>query len=165
MPKSKADYIWAESMATEVLEQFNIDSAPVPVESIAEKLGLQVLLATFSSDDIAGFLQISPDKRIVVNRSHAPTRRAFTIAHECGHFVLHSQELVDNPDIGVLFRRPIGGETDPIEQEANCFAANLLVPERLLARHYEYQPYSEIAALFGVSEEVIKYRLRRTGRE
>jgi Zn-dependent peptidase ImmA (M78 family) len=66
--------------------------------------------------------------------------------------------------MGVVYRQPIGGETDPMEQEANGFAANLLVPEFLLRRYYHWAPEEEAAAIFGVSAEVMRYRLQRTAR-
>ncbi len=165
MVRGQANYSYAESMAIETLDLCNVTEPPVPVEKIAGKLGYPVFLATFPDDEVAGFLEIGNQKRIVVNASHAPTRRAFTIAHEIGHAQLHAKELADDPDIAVLYRRPIGGETDPIEQEANYFAANLLVPEHLLSKFYNYDVSdSQNAAVFGVSLEVLTHRLRSTGR-
>jgi len=83
-------------------------------------------------------LSLETDKEIVVNRVHPPVRRALTIAHEIGHLVLHASALAKNPDIGVLYRRSLVGEKDLIEQEGNCFAANLLVLEFMLAKLYRY---------------------------
>jgi Zn-dependent peptidase ImmA (M78 family) len=59
------------------------------------------------------------------------TVRRFTGAHELGHLVLHPevQSLRESPigDRGML-----GRGTPPKEQEANLFAAELLIPTRLL---------------------------------
>lgn len=162
---SRPDYVWAEQMANDVLEKYQVNDAPVPVERLAKDMNLGLYFARFPNDDVAGLLSLEDEPKIVVNVAHAPSRKAFTIAHELGHFVLHQKELSDNPDIAVLYRRPIARETDPVEKEANCFAANLLVPENLLARYHDWnQPTWRIAKIFGVSEDVMTYRLRNTGR-
>ena len=69
----------------------------------------------------------------------------------------------DKFDVLYLFATPI--DKDPVEQEANCFAANLLVPDDMLKRTMEKydltkNDFSVLANLFGVSAEVMKYRLR-----
>jgi Zn-dependent peptidase ImmA (M78 family) len=68
--------------------------------------------------------------------------------------------LENKPDLGVLFRQPIGAESDPIEKEANCFAANMLVPKHRLNPWDRWQKESVVAQLFGVSEEVVRYRFK-----
>lgn len=71
---------------------------------------------------------------IMFNQSQDRGRRAFTIAHELGHFALHRKMIEDGDeykaDHGILCeansveRRSGGG----IEKEADDFAANLLMP-------------------------------------
>ena len=163
MPFGRADYRRAENAAKKVLEENSIFDAPVPVEEIASNYGLKLYRADFPDPSISGYIDLK-SLDIVVNRADGSGRQAFTVAHELGHFVLHRTKLMENPDIGVVHRRPIGGEKDPIEQEANCFANNLLVPDFLLDKYYAYQPTPLVAKMFGVSEEVIRYRLKDTGR-
>jgi hypothetical protein len=55
-------------------------------------------------------------------------RRRFTIAHEIGHFVLHSCEGLEKNDTAANFT--IWNDPDE-ETEANFFAAELLMPEFL----------------------------------
>ncbi len=159
----KPNYQGAKDKAAEVLEKFNIPGTIVPVEEIAQREGLSIQY--FSSDTdmsrkVSGFFDPKTNT-IYINTDDPPARQSFTIAHELGHF-----ELKHPPDkYGVLprFASPI--DKDPIEQEANCFAANLLVPQdRLLKTMERYnltkQDTSLLADLFGVSLEVIRYRLR-----
>jgi len=49
----------------------------------------------------------------------------------------------------------------PIEQEANCFATNLLVPASFLQQYLDDFPditNQQLSKAFGVSAEVIHYR-------
>ena len=55
-------------------------------------------------------------------------RRRFTIAHEIGHYVLHSQTGLDHEDSANNFTIWTDGAE---EAEANLFAAELLMPEFL----------------------------------
>jgi Zn-dependent peptidase ImmA (M78 family) len=58
-------------------------------------------------------------------------RRRFIIAHEIGHCILHETGSVTPCSEGDLFRYQEGNR----EAEANWFAAELLMPSRLFARH------------------------------
>ena len=98
----------------------------------------------------------------VINAADPPNRKKFTIAHELGHWVMHRSLLRDRPEIGVLLREPLGrADSSPLEQEANAFAANLLVPDNML-KSYRTDDIVLLAKVFGVSEEVIGYRLKRS---
>jgi Zn-dependent peptidase ImmA (M78 family) len=55
------------------------------------------------------------------------------------------------------FQRP--SRTDPFEQEANVFAANLLVPSHLL-RTVRHAPVAQLASIFGVSRQMMENRLK-----
>lgn len=69
---------------------------------------------------------------ILYDQQQSPGRRAFTVAHEFGHWVLHRDLIEDDPsfdggiycDENAVVRREVTG----IEQEADEFAANLLMP-------------------------------------
>lgn len=165
MLNEKPNYVFVNSRAEDLLEQFRIDDAPIPVESIAKQLGFAVLIADFDDAKISGFVRLDPKMEIILSRSDAPTRRAFTLAHEIGHYILHRDQLENDSSMAILYRKPIGGEKDPIEKEANAFAATLLVPEFLLRKYHNYDlSESQMASIFGVSTEVMHYRLIQTGR-
>lgn len=63
------------------------------------------------------------DFDILIPRFTSPTRDRFTIAHELGHYFLHSRQGEVAP---VKIPRHGGGL---VESEANAFAAALLMPE------------------------------------
>jgi Zn-dependent peptidase ImmA (M78 family) len=70
-------------------------------------------------------------KSIGVNSAQPPTRRRFSIAHEIGHY-LHGHEDYDESKVLVEERRGSLSAYDRQEQEANEFAAELLMPLFLL---------------------------------
>ena len=159
MKAETANYKWAQREANRVLAENSVIEPPVPVISIAENYGLRVFVADFKGyENVSGYIDLAA-QRIFVNRNDSENRQAFTIAHEIGHHVLHAERLREDPDFSIMYRAPIGGESDPVEQEANCFAANLLVPRQFLIE-YQDLPLSKIAVIFGVSEEVASYRLK-----
>jgi Zn-dependent peptidase ImmA (M78 family) len=101
-----------------------------------------------------------------------PPRRRFTIGHELGHWCLHRVEgavwcrsqAVD-PAEGPPADRPA---RSPREDEANEFAAALLMPAHLVRRHYERlrrkDPrgcFQELCSAFEASSAAMSRRLQR----
>src|SRR5205823_4215324 len=98
---------------------------------------------------------------IVVNKDDPSTRQRFTIAHELGHYILHQDYVKDESKYKVLLRRPLQDlDYTKEEKEANCFAANLLVPNDLFKK-YKDVPNGINSTLFAVSEDVIKFSKMR----
>jgi hypothetical protein len=104
-----------------------------------------------------------------------PPRRRFTIGHELGHWVLHQSDQtalfcrhgnVDAPDAdapgepGAEEDRP---PLDPIEEEANHFAAALLMPARLIRREYERTggDFKQLCDVFSSSGAAMGRRLHQ----
>ncbi len=158
---------------------------PVPVEDIADSCcGLLVrdvgemgaapgCPPLAAGQSLSGLLLPSVGE-IWVNADEArqwPARRRFTIGHELGHWLLHQRDQVS------LFCRhgaveapeERGAEAegraplDPIEEEANHFAAALLMPARLIRRHYERTggDFEGLCAAFGSSGAAMGRRLHQ----
>ena len=155
----------AKTSADEILRENYITKPPIPVYELVKNYGYDVIESELPPD-IAGLVDIK--KHIIfVNKLDTNTRKVFTVAHELGHIKLHSSELEKDPNLGVLYRRPLGrNNTDTKEQEANYFAASLLVPETMydevVKKYRDVLPENKIdllSALFGVSPEVMGYRI------
>lgn len=159
-----ADWERARAEAAKVLREFGVGEPPVPVIKIAREHGLTVQFARFPAkrSKVSGFIDTAECK-VFVNVAEPPQRQLFTVAHELGHWLLHREEVDDDKMYRVLMREPLSGPKPAMEKEADAFAAALLVPERLLDRywHAPVRPSRQsLARLFGVSEEMIGYRLR-----
>jgi Zn-dependent peptidase ImmA (M78 family) len=164
----------AEAQAQQLLLQFGIDEPPIPVERIVRHLGLK-LEATEFGDDVSGILVVEAGRGIIgVNSSHSRVRQRFSIAHELGHFVLHSANarLFIDKKYFAAFRdsRSSTGENKR-EREANAFAAALLMPTDLVTRivdHHQFDladdAYVEtLANLFQVSKQAMTIRMVNLG--
>ncbi|TQF29749.1 ImmA/IrrE family metallo-endopeptidase [Bradyrhizobium sp. UNPA324] len=162
--------------ALDILQRNNIRTAPVPVDKIARTLGALVRFSPLHND-ISGMIYIKDNIPIIgVNALHHPNRQRFTIAHECGHLVLHrpmitTQVHVDKEFPSVVIRQlnrdsrsALG--TDDVEIQANRFAAELLMPraflETELRKTFDVDDSTRIEKLakqFRVSKEAMGNRL------
>jgi Zn-dependent peptidase ImmA (M78 family) len=163
---ASADYVKAKEAARALLTKYNVTSPVVPVFEIAQQEGLSIKL--FDMPDklmgVAGFFDPAK-KTIYVNKEEPYNRQVFTVAHELAHYILQH----DAGKIGVLPRWPSKqrGTENALEQEANCFAAELLVPSQMLnsqIKEYDLTTNDSLvlAKLFGVSKAVMDIRLKHS---
>ena len=132
---------------------------PVDPVRIARNLGVQVFDAPLS-EDISGSLvkTAGADPVILLNRADSNSRRRFTCAHELGHFVRRSG---DEQFEYIEHRGPIATEgSEPSEIYANQFAAAMLMPADLVRKHASGKGTLELARMFGVSPDAMKFRLK-----
>lgn len=164
----------ARARARELVLQFSVLSAPVPIDRIARGLGITVHYAPFD-DELSGMAFIKDGKPMIgINSLHSPTRQRFTLAHEMAHHILHREKLETDGvhvDKGILRRDSLASEgTDPLEIEANNFAAELLMPEQLLntvldGRNVDLEDEEAVGLLarkFRVSPTALQFRIQRT---
>ena len=152
----------AKEQAISLLRQHEIDTPPISFGKILQSLWLSIIEKEFPSDmlDISGFLDI--EKWIIyINAKDTFQRRMFTLAHEIGHFILHQEILKLEPGKYELVYRSqqLEWTSDLIEQQANCFAAHLLVPKNMLDKYYHQASIDQLSTIFWVSKQVIGYRI------
>ena len=143
------------------LEEVGLLTVPVDVHAIAEYLGVEVVEEVMD-DEISGYIE--PRKAgwvIGINAFHNSLRQRFTVAHELGHFVLHrpGERITD-----ITFARRMG-QRDPIEVEADGFAANLLMPETAFRRLIQdgERSLEKVASHFKVSLLAARVRAQSLG--
>lgn len=138
-------------------EHAEIMAPPVPIDEIIEihlKLTFELkdLADLFGHGDVHGALWINK-KLVGVDQSLDPTvypsklgRFRFTLAHETGHWRLHRQYYIQNPDQKTLFAendtKPAyicrsAEAKKPVEWQADYFAASLLMPRKLVCTAWE----------------------------
>lgn len=125
----------ARDRAKNILDMFGIQEPPVDVHFIAKELGFLVVPHAFE-DDTSGLLLIRQDAKVIgVNETHAPVRQRFTIAHELGHYLSGHEDFTvhgKQEKVRVDGRMDWADPEQRREQEANEFAAELLMPERMI---------------------------------
>lgn len=153
------------------------ESLPVPVEDIADS---HVGLLVRDVEDLSsapGAPSLGPGQslsglllptlgEIWLNAEEArqwPARRRFTIAHELGHWTLHRDAerpaYCRSSTVDPAAVRP---PLPPAEEQANAFAAALLMPVRLVREQYVWHS-GDLAALceaFGASGAAMGRRLK-----
>jgi len=156
---NRPDYRKAEREAAKLLDDFYIAAPPVNPIVMAEQLGIHVKFVTFTgnSSGISGYYDCKDDS-IYVNADEYPLRQTFTIAHELGHRVLH-KDWAESEAYKVLWRDEGRQGRDFREQEANAFAASLLMPKYLLDKYVDRISPPSLSTLFAVSLPAMKVRL------
>lgn len=139
----------------------NLLKTPIDIYSIAEFLGLEVQEEAMD-DEMSGYIEPRGSAwTIGVNSYHHPNRQRFTIAHELGHFLLHRPR---EKHTDVTFARR-SGQRNTVENQADSFAAQLLMPEaevRKLIADGETS-LERLAAHFQVSAMAAKFRAETLG--
>lgn len=113
-----------------VYEEFLAQGYPFDVVNFGKRLGIKIVKSNFENfnDKISGLIvRQNGQTTISVKAKDIEERQRFTVAHELGHFFLHQEYLDKGLMDGIGLRRD--GEVNDIENEANNFAANLLMPE------------------------------------
>jgi Zn-dependent peptidase ImmA (M78 family) len=153
----------AKNQAKKILKENFVLEPPVDVYEIARNAGIKIVEDIFPDDfeNVSGFINIEDDLPVMyVNADEPENRRKFTVAHELGHWVLHEDAIREDSRRAVLFRVALGqANKDPLEKEANAFAAELLVPTEFFERVKGDKSQNELADVFKVSAEVIGYRM------
>lgn len=160
-----------EKHTVDILTGLGIKKLPIDVEAIAKERGLTIMPYDLG-EEISGVLVIQDNKGTIgFNPKESKVRQRFTIAHELGHYELHKNDATDlfvDKDFKMLFRDQKSSQgTSRSEQEANAFAAALLMPEKILLTEIKNHHFhltddgsiKELANLFHVSVSAMTLRM------
>jgi Zn-dependent peptidase ImmA (M78 family) len=159
--------------AWDLLEQVWLTQGPpgqilLPVDPVdlAEKIGIVVLNDDELGAEVSVVLRKKPgfwDPEILLNPTVKVDRRRFTCAHAIGHYSRNIElrrqgawEFVDGRDL-------FTADSDLEESYANEFAAELVMPRPVLNALDDSTSVASLAALFGVTGDVMGARLDRIG--
>jgi hypothetical protein len=140
--------VWPEHFAKALLRTLNLQQ-PVSLDDVSKKIGLRIEDVSATGFDGALVRIVGRHRGIVGVREtiRERERKRFTIAHEIGHYLLpgHDAEssVCDADDLVA-----IGKEAEELEQAANRFAAEFLLPSLAVRR---------IVRRLGISFETIRF--------
>ena len=148
-------------------------SLPIDISNIIKEENIDVEYRNLS-DELSGLLIIQGNSKLIgVEKTHHSVRQRFTLAHELGHFVLHNEVSSVFVDVQLFKRKSEGysSREERMEQEANDFAASILMPDYFVRREVEKlnrdlhddDTVYKLADIFKVSSAAMTYRLINLG--
>jgi hypothetical protein len=125
----------AETAAASVLRAGQIEGLWVDPMAIAASKGIEVQAKPENVEGVSGMLVKAGDIFGIIYATNIPSRgfQRFSVAHELGHYFIsgHPEALLS---AGVHVSRAGFVAADPYEQEADYFAAALLMPQYAFSR-------------------------------
>ncbi len=157
----KPRYTFATKVAQNLLHETNITQAPVPLDRILKYLEINLMEYDFPQKVSAVLLKEDGLLVAGVNKNHHPNRRRFSIAHEIGHYKLgHHIDLIMDTEEVSEGRFDTTHANVLLEQEANHFASELLMPSDLLKADFaKLKDAKQIALKYQVSEHALWIKL------
>jgi Zn-dependent peptidase ImmA (M78 family) len=157
-----------ETITLNLLDKYNVQEPIVDICMICQKEGFQV--EYFQSEKNSKEYEIEgafyrKENKILINSTRPAQRMAFTLARELGHALMHG-----DIDRDILLTDGKSSSPDHLAEEANKFAAYLLMPEHMIKQQMEKWGLSLIhtpilANLFGVPLSAMNFRLNKQGEE
>jgi len=148
-------------VAQSFLERHWNQLLPVDPVAIAQAAGVRVYQNSEMGRYAGWFYDEGGVPIIEYNANDPLVRQRFTIAHELGHFALsHGARPRDSAEAFSL------GNYDPVEADANKFAAELLMPSAVvngMIRTHGITDFERLASMFNTSAVAMKYRLKNLG--
>lgn len=141
----------APAVAEKVRRAWGLPKGPIPnLTELMEMAGCIVVWCDFDIPvDGVTFKFKDLPHCVFLNKSAPPDRMRFSLAHELGHIIMH--------------RVP----TDNIENEANQFASELLMPEKDIKRHLSgkltIEKLVRLKLVWKVSIQALMYRAKQVG--
>lgn len=148
----------AEKKARELDYQPGMNLTPI-VEKLGGRIHLVALDEWYKTQDASIVIQGKDNFDIYISNFSGPLRNRFSIAHELGHYYLHSNEG------GTPIRAARSG-SNRCEWEANWFAAAFLMPEeqfKVICEKYG-NDLDYVAAHFLVSRKAADVRFESISR-
>ena len=113
---------------------------------------LNVILVYYPLKDVRGFYQFFQRNNIIYIDGNLPENEQIVVcAHELGHMLLHKNSNALFMDTRTHF------VTTKYENEANTFAAELLIPDSIILEN-PGMTKSQIAHLVGYDEKIMDFK-------
>ena len=142
--------MYAKDMALKAIKKYKTRD---PFEICRQK-NIEIIYSDLEPD-VRGVYQYFKRKRMIhLNSDMSLVEQRCVLAHELGHVDMHQDYNC------VFLARYTYGTKNQYEHQANVYAAELLLPDKILHQYHSYS-YQQIAAVYGVSVELVmlKYRI------
>jgi len=154
-----------EARTLAILKQVfgSIDSLKLPIDlnRVADACGLTIKQGDFNDPEIEGAFDRG-SMTVFLSKTDPFDKQNFTLAHEIGHLELHKDLATNIFTMHQLSKILLDGNNDPQEEQANQFAASLLIPKQLLQPLWKAsKDIEQLALIFGVPQIVMQYRLKQ----
>jgi len=148
-----------EETAARIIKELGISHPPVDVQEICSRLGVQLFFSKVKVGTLLGiYTRINtpsgPIDSISVNSRLPIGRMRFTIAHELGHCILNHKGTYDKTE-GIIKYSKLD------EFHADRFAAELLMPDNILAAEWCWHEPDYLAKRYAVSLGAMNIRLKK----
>ncbi len=156
-----------ERFAEKVAQTIDYQPAADLVQLVEEKLGGKIEFLdpyNIGQSEDGSIIVDGPNNFIIYLPGFTgELRNKFTIAHELGHYFIHSEQ-------GKTKLKAARRGSEPYEWEANWFAAAFLMPENKIKKEYETIAVKEkrdtisyLSSIFLVNPKAIEVRLKSLG--
>ena len=116
--------------------------------------GMNVILVFYPLDGVRGFYQYFQRNNIIyIDEVLSEHDKAFVLAHEIGHMILHKKSNAIFMDSRTQFR------TTKYENEANKFAIELLISDESLSEYLNCS-IEQLSQIYGYHQKLIELRLK-----
>lgn len=183
---NKVRWSFVRNTAMKTLSKYNLNVAPLPILTLADKIGVAIMTYTemskmlidhgFSADENwvqehladgsidAALLGMRDrlNQYIILYNDDTTTlsiqRIRFTIAHELGHLIL-KHPFINGISRGKIRKGMSKSEYSVLEKEANLFAQNILIPYPVLKSVDVLLPKEYLQCIFDVSSSALNTAL------
>lgn len=164
-----------EKKAEGLLDKYGVDKAPVNLFELCNGEGIKlsnVKFKNYKDDYIVGAIKKDKDGKIniYINKEENLDKRRFVIAQALGHYIL--EDFDEKGQRVILGKRDAYNSKNKQGFKANEFAENLLMnKDKVKKECLKLQKckvsddiiINSLAEMFGVSEQVMKFRLENLG--
>lgn len=161
-----------DGIVNDLFEKYrpSFDQRPVLKQIIKDQ---NIILKESDLKDISGMLfKDAAQWVILLNQTDSDTRKLFTLAHELGHYYLHSDSMdkfVDSQFISNTYHRNEDTKYFDVEVEANEFAGAFIMPKIVIDEYLNRKSDAtqenilDLSKKFHVSPLAVETRLKNLG--
>lgn len=151
----------AREKAHNILLMYRIIEPPIDVEKIATLLDFKVIPFDFP-ETMSAVIKIDGTKKVIAfNKNKPEVRQRFSIAHELGHYLSGHNNFSHEKEVFVDREKKYLDPYHRDEEEADEFAAELLMPETILKKDVleNRLDAATLAKKYNVSEQAMWLQL------